>query len=207
LQQEAVLGLVVMIAGLAIFIGAHWFVTQRPSRARLIARIGEGAYKGLFSLASIAGIVLIAFGFGYYRSTGWIDIWEPPHWTRYVADVLMWIAFVCAVAAYIPGNIKLRLKHPLLVAVKLWAVAHLAANGDLGSIILFAAILGWAVYDRISLKYRVNEKPAFAPFPPGGTTNDAVAVVIGTIIFLAFGYVFHPLWIGVPVFGTPALGT
>jgi uncharacterized membrane protein len=200
-------GLVVMIAGLAIFIGAHLFVTQRTARARLIARTGEGAYKGLFSLVSIAGIVLIVFGFGYYRSTGWIDVWEPPHWTRYAADVLMWIAFVCAVAAYIPGNIKLRLGHPLVVAVILWAVAHLATNGDLGSIILFAAVLGWAAWDRVSLAYRVNEKPAFAAFPPGGTTNDAVAVVIGTIIFLAFGYVFHPLWIGVPVFGTPALGT
>jgi uncharacterized membrane protein len=201
------LGLIIMIAGLAVFIGAHVFVTRREARGRMIARVGELPYKAGFSIAAIAGVVLIAFGFGYYRDTGWIDIWHPPHWTRYVADVLMWIAFVCAVGAYIPGNIKLRLKHPLLVALKLWALAHLIANGDLGSIILFAAILAWAAYDRVSLRYRADTAPTLAAFTPGGTTNDAVAVVIGTIIFLAFGYVFHPLWIGVPVFGTPALGT
>jgi len=201
------LGLVAMIAGLAIFIGAHVFVTQRAARARVIARIGEGPYKGIFSLVSIVGIALIVFGFGYYRDTGWIDVWEPPRWTRYPAAVLMWIAFVCAVAAYVPGNIKLQLRHPLLAAVSLWAVAHLIANGDLGSIILFAAFLAWAGWDRFSLRHRTDETQGFTAFPPGGASNDAVAVVIGTVIFLAFGYVFHPLWIGVPVFGTPALGT
>ena len=93
----------------------------------------------------------------------------------------------------------------MLVSVKLWALAHLITNGDLGSILLFGAILAWAVYDRISLKTR-PEGGIPSIVAPGGK-NDAVAILIGTIIFLAFGYVFHPLWIGVPVFGTPALGT
>lgn len=200
------MGFAVLVAGLAVFIGAHAFVTQRDARAALIARIGVLPYKGGFSLVAIIGVALIAYGFARYRTDGWIDVWQPPHWTHYIADVLMWIAFVCAAAAYIPGNIKRRLKHPLLVAVKTWALAHLIVNGDLGSIVLFGAILAWAVYDRISLKRRMSLAPdtaGFSAFPPGGTTNDAVAVVFGTVIFMAFGYVFHPLWIGVPVFGTP----
>ena len=107
-------------------------------------------------------------------------------------------------AAYIPGNIKRVLKHPMLVGVKTWAFAHLCANGDLGGIILFGSVLAWAVYDRITLKRR---KDAGAPpIPVGGTKNDIIAIVIGTIIYLALGFVFHPVVIGVPAFGTPALG-
>lgn len=199
------MGFAILIAGLALFIGPHVFVTRRDARARVIARIGAMPYRGVFSLVAIAGFVLICIGFSRYRADGWIDVWNPPAWTRYVAIVLVWFAFVCAVAAYIPGGIKRRLKHPLLVAVKLWAVAHLISNGDLGGMVLFGAILAWAVYDRISLKSR-NE-PEIPPIVAYNRANDLIAVLIGTIIFLAFGYVFHPLWIGVPVFGTPALGT
>jgi uncharacterized membrane protein len=203
------LGLPLLIAGLALFIVLHVFVTQREARARVIARMGEGPYKGVFSLLAVIALVLIAFGYSRYRANGWIDIWDPPWWTRYVATPLMWLAFICVTAAYFPGRIKSTLKHPMLVGVKLWALAHLIANGDLGSIILFGSILLWSGYDRYSLKHRAAaEIPSFTP-PISGSTraNDLVAVVIGTIIFLAFGYVFHPLWIGVPVFGTPALGT
>lgn len=199
------MGLLILIAGIAVFVGVHVFITRREARARLIERIGEPAYKIGFSLVSVVGLALIAFGFARYRGTGWIDVWSPPRWTHYVAIVLVWLAFVSVAAAYIPGAIKSRLKHPLLVGVKLWALAHLITNGDLGSILLFGGILAWAVFDRISLKTR--SEPGIPPIIASGRSNDAVAVLIGTIIFLAFGYVFHPLWIGVPVFGTPALGT
>jgi uncharacterized membrane protein len=93
----------------------------------------------------------------------------------------------------------------MLVGIKLWALAHLIANGDLGSIILFGAVLAWAVYDRITLKRRAD--PGGLELRQGGWKNDALAVLVGTIIFLAFGYVFHPLWIGVPVMGRTTLGT
>lgn len=203
------MGFVILIAGLVLFIALHAFVAQRAARARLIARIGETPYKALFSLLAIIALVLIAFGYVRYRATGWIDVWEPPLWTRYIAAPLMWLAFVCITAAYFHGRIKNVLKHPLLVGVKLWAVAHLAANGDLGSILLFGAILLWAGYDRYTLKTRpASEIPSVGnPISGSAGSNDLVAVLIGTIIFLAFGYVFHPLWIGTPVFGTPALGT
>jgi uncharacterized membrane protein len=116
----------------------------------------------------------------------------------------MWVSIILVTAAYIPGDIKRTLKHPMLAGVKLWAVGHLLANGDLGSIILFGSILAWAVYDRITLKRRSD--PGAPPIPIGGRKNDWIAIVVGTVLYLALGLVFHPLVIGVPAFGTPALG-
>ena len=101
------------------------------------------------------------------------------------------------------GTRELLTEHPFLVGVKLWAFAHLVSNGDLGSIILFGAILAWAVFDRISLKHRAD--PGGPPIPVGGRRNDIIAVVGGTILYLALGFLFHPLVIGVPAFGTRAL--
>jgi uncharacterized membrane protein len=193
------MGLIIMIAGLAVFIGSHVFVTMRPRRAAVITRIGEGAYKGLFSLVSIAGILLIAWGFARYRAAGYIDVWSPPPWTRHVTVLLVWPAIIAMVAAYIPGEIKKTLKHPMLVGVKLWAAAHLISNGDLGSIILFGSILGWAVFDRITLKHRTD--PGGSPIPVGGRFNDVLAVIVGTALYFALGFLFHPWVIGVPVFG------
>jgi uncharacterized membrane protein len=204
-EAVEIMGLAILILGLAVFIGAHVFVSMRGERAALIARIGLGPYKGLFSLVSLVGLVLIVVGFGQYRATGWIDVWDPPAWTRHVALPLVWLAFICVIAAYVQGNIKRVLKHPMLVGVKLWALAHLIANGDLGSIVLFGSILAWAVYDRITVKHRTDQ--GGLPQYDGGWKNDAVAFVVGSIIFFAFGYVFHPLWIGVPVFGRTTLGT
>jgi len=198
------MGLAVMILGLAVFIGGHAFVTRRGARAALIARIGEWPYKALLSLAALLGVVLIAWGFGSYRASGYIEVWAPPFWTRHVTVALVWPAIIFVTTAYIPGNLKRVLKHPMLVGIKLWAFAHLISNGDLGSIILFGSILAWAVFDRISLKSRSD---AGAPkIPVGGLRNDILAVVVGTILYLALGLVFHPLFIGVPAFGTPAWG-
>ncbi len=136
-------------------------------------------------------------GYKAYRAAGYIDVWTPPTGMRHLTILLMWPAMICLVAAYVPGEIKRRLKHPMLVAVKIWALAHLLSNGDLGSIILFGSFLGWAVYDRISVKRRVDANgPAVTP---GGRRNDVVAVVAGTILWVLFMFVLHPLLIGVPV--------
>jgi len=197
-------GLAVEILGLVIFLGAHVFVTMRDRRAAAVARMGEWPYRSLFSLVSIIGILLIAYGFAAYRAAGVITVWHPPAWTRHIVVALMWPASIMVAAAYIPGNIKRVLKHPLLVGVKTWAFAHLCANGDLGGMILFGSVLAWAVYDRITLKRRTDlGAPAI---PIGGTRNDIIAIVVGTIIYLALGFVFHPIVVGVPAFGTPALG-
>ena len=198
------MGLAVEILGLVLFLGAHVFVTMRERRDALIKAIGAGPYRGLFSLVSLVGIVLIGYGFAWYRSTCLIPVWSPPPWTRHIVELLMWPASILFVAAYIPGNIKRAVGHPMLVGVKTWAAAHLAANGDLGGIILFGAVLLWAGYDRATLKRRSD--PGAPPIPVGGARNDIAAVVVGTIVYVALGLVFHPVVIGVPAFATPALG-
>jgi len=192
-------GLFILVLGLAVFIGVHLVTTQRELRARLVGRLGEGGYKGLYSLAAAIGLALIVYGFALYRATGWIDVWYPPHWTRHVSALLMLFAAVSLVAAYIRGNIKRTLKHPMLVAVKLWALAHLVSNGDLGSILLFGGLLAWAVVDRISLKRRGD--PDGPPIPTRGLANDAAAVVVGLALYAGLAFWFHPHIIGVPVFG------
>jgi uncharacterized membrane protein len=197
------MGLAVEIIGLVIFLGAHVFVTMRGERAKLVAKIGEWPYRGLFSLVSILGIALIAYGFASYRAAGMVTLWNPPAWTRHIVVALMWPASIMVAAAYIRGNIARVLKHPLLVAVKTWAFAHLCANGDLGGVILFASVLAWAVFDRITLKRRAD--PGAPPIPAGGGKNDLIAIIVGTIIYLALGFVFHPVVIGVPAF-MPASG-
>jgi uncharacterized membrane protein len=194
-----------MIVGLALFLGAHTLTTQRELRARFVASMGEGGYKIGYALVSIAGLALIVWGFAHYRATGMIDVWEgacPPivlKILKHITVALMLPAVIMVVASYIRGRIYTVLKHPMLAGVKLWAVAHLLANGDLGSIILFGSFLGWAVFDRISLKRRTDS--GGPPIPVGGVGNDLIAVAVGFIAYLALAFAFHPVVIGVPVMG------
>lgn len=193
------MGLLVMILGLALFFAAHVFTTKRDARAQAIARVGEGTYKILYSLASLAGLALIIWGFAHYRATGWIDVWYPPKALKHITLALMLPAVILVVASYLRGCIYATLKHPMLAGIKLWAAAHLLANGDLGSIILFGSFLGWAVYDRITLKRRTDG--GGPSIPVGGVTNDLIAVVVGIVAYLALAFAFHPVVIGVPVMG------
>jgi uncharacterized membrane protein len=193
------MGLTIMILGLAIFLGVHLFTIMRGQRAALVARLGDNGYKGLYSLLSLIGLVLIVYGFARYRQGEWIDIWFPPVWTKHLAALLVLFAFIMLVASYSRGHIYTTLKHPMLAAVKLWALAHLMANGDLGSIILFGSILAWAVIDRISLKRRSD--PGAPPIPVGGMRNDVIAIFGGVVLYAVFGLWFHPYVIGIPVFG------
>ena len=193
------MGLLVMILGLALFLGVHTITTQRGLRARAIVSLGEGGYKIGYALASIAGLALIVWGFAEYRATGWIDVWYPLTALKHVTLALMLPAVILVVASYIRGRIYTMLKHPMLAGVKLWAVAHLLANGDLGSIILFGSFLGWAVFDRISLKRRADA--GAPPIPVGGAGNDLIAVAVGFVAYLALAFAFHPVVIGVPVIG------
>ena len=193
------MGLTVMILGLVLFLGAHTLTTRRGARAALIGAMGEGGYKIAYSLVSIAGIALIAYGFSRYRAESWIDVWYPPTAFKHITVALMLPAVILVVASYLRGKIYTAVKHPMLTGVKLWAAAHLLANGDLGSIILFGSVLAWAVYDRISLKSRSDA--GAPPIPVGGVGNDVLAVVIGVIAYVALAFAFHPVVIGVPVIG------
>jgi uncharacterized membrane protein len=193
------MGLLVMILGLILFLGVHALTTQRDLRARFVASMGEGGYKIFYSLASLAGLALIVWGFAEYRATGWIDVWNPPKAFKHITAVLMLPAVILVVASYIRGRIYTTLKHPMLAGVKLWAAAHLLANGDLGSIILFGSFLAWAVFDRISLKHRADA--GAPPIPVGGPVNDLIAIAVGVVAYLALAFAFHPVVIGVPVVG------
>jgi uncharacterized membrane protein len=188
-----------LVLGLVLFLGTHAFSMARANRAAAVARIGEGPYKGLYSLLSLAGIVLISIGYGQYRAGGYIPVWDPPVWTRHLALLLVLVAFICFVAAYLPGHIKARLKHPMLAGVKIWALAHLLANGDLGSILLFGSFLVWGVAARISVKRRDVAAQHGGTAAPAGIRNDLLAVAIGTAVYAAFVFWLHPWLIGVPV--------
>ena len=188
--------MLLLIVGLAVFIGVHVVTTMRDRRARLIARFGEGPYKIGYSVLSLLGLVLIVLG---WRAAPFVPIWEPPVAMRHIAMPLVWIAFVCVTAAYVPsGFIKARLRHPMLVGVKVWALAHLLANGDLAAMLLFGSLLAFAVYDRIAVKRRARIEPA-QPIAPPRWHNDLIAVAVGTVLFLGFAVYVHPNVIGVPV--------
>jgi uncharacterized membrane protein len=193
-------GLLVMILGLVLFLGAHTLTTRRELRSDIIATTGESGYKIGYALVSLAGLALIVWGFAHYRATEWRPIWTPPTFLKHLNVALMLPAVILVVAAYLRGRIYTTVKHPMLAGVKLWAFGHLLANGDLGGIILFGSFLAWAVYDRISLKRRADA--GSPPIPVGGATNDLIAIVVGIIVYLALAFAFHPVVIGVPVMGS-----
>jgi uncharacterized membrane protein len=167
----------------------------------LIASAGEGGYKIGYALVSAVGLALIVWGFAQYRANemSGLVLWTSPRALKHLTEALMLPAVILVVAAYIRGRIYTAVKHPMLSGVKLWAAAHLLANGDLGGIILFGSFLTWAVFDRISLKRRADA--GGPPIPVGGLGNDAIAVVVGIVAYLALGFAFHPVVIGIPVFG------
>jgi uncharacterized membrane protein len=184
-----------LVVGLVLFLGIHTFTTLREQRAALIGRLGEGPYKGLYSAVSTVGLVLIVWGFARYRDTAYLQLWAPPAWLHPVVLVLMWFSFVALAAAYSPaGWIKGALRHPMLVGIKSWALAHLLANGDLGALLLFGAFLAWAVYDRIAVKRRGDQGAPRAGFGMG----DAIALVVGSIAFAAMFWL-HPILFGVSI--------
>lgn len=185
----------ILILGLVLFLGIHTLTTLRPARAAIIGRLGEGPYKGLYSLVSAIGLVLIVWGFSRYRTDGYIQLWNPPFAIFHpIALVLLWFAFVALVSAYAPpSRIKSILRHPMLVAVKAWALSHLLVNGDLGSMLLFGGLLIWAVYDRIAVKRRGDS--GAAPVTRFGR-NDAIVIAIGTVAYVAMIWL-HDSLIGV----------
>jgi uncharacterized membrane protein len=187
----------VLVLGIVVFLGAHTFTTQREARAAVIRRLGLGGYKIGYSLVSLIGFALIVWGFSRYRSEGLIPLWYPPIWARHITITLMWFAFVALVCMGPPRPSRLRgwLRHPMLVAIKIWALAHLLANGDLGGMLLFGSFLAWAVYDRIAVKRRGDPGAARVS---AFTRADATALIFGTIAYVAMIFL-HPWLIGVSV--------
>lgn len=173
-----------LIAGLILFLGSHSVsIFARGARDSLAARLGEWPWKGLYSVIAIAGFVLLVKGYAAARLDP-VVLYDPPTWLRHVALVLMLPAFPMALAAYLPGRIRTTLKHPLLAATKLWATAHLLANGTLADVLLFGGFLAWAVVDRISLKRRTGTRAL--PAAPPSKLNDAIAVIAGLALYAWF---------------------
>src|ERR1700676_4928062 len=171
-----------LIVGLIVFLGVHSIAIVAPdARGRLLARFGEGPWKGAYALVSLAGAVMIVYGFGLTRQSP-VVLYTPPSWMRHVTFLFMLPVFPLFIAAYFPGRIKTAMKHPMLVAVKCWAFAHLLANGLLADVLLFGGFLAWAVIERISLKRR----PQAIRTAPVGRFNDLIAVVLGLALYAFF---------------------
>jgi uncharacterized membrane protein len=189
-----------LIAGLVLFLSVHSVaIVSASMRATVINRMGEPAWKGLYSLVSLLGFVLICYGFGVARQTPMM-LYAPPAWLRHVALIVMLPVFPLLLAAYLPGRIKTAAKHPMLAAVKLWAFAHLLANGNLADVLLFGGFLVWAVMDRISMQRR--SVPQVLRTAPPGPWNDVIAVVLGLAI-----YVLIVGWAHARLFGMPLIVT
>ncbi|WP_108659733.1 NnrU family protein [Acuticoccus kandeliae] len=187
----------VMIAGLILFLGVHSLQIAAPVRAAAMAQLGPRGYRAAYTVLALIGFVLIVVGYGSWRFNGAPLLYQPPVWGRHLALLLMWFAFIALAAANAPGHIKMILKHPMLVSVKIWALAHLLANGDAATVTLCLAFLAWAVVDRISVKRR--EKAGLL-VPMTATPRwraDAIAVLIGTIVYILFVWKLHLWLIGV----------
>jgi len=190
--------MMVLIVGLILFLGVHLVPTQPELRDGLKERIGEGPYKILFSLLSLAGLVVIVLGFHKLQIHPGKNpiLWEPPVWTRHIAVGLMLPAMILIVASLIPSRIRTATRHPMLIAIKIWALAHLLANGDLGALLLFGSFLAFAVYDRISVKKRGAAGPLGAA-APANALNDVLVIVVGLALYAWILLVGHQWLIGV----------
>ncbi|WP_417547945.1 NnrU family protein [Marinobacter segnicrescens] len=184
----------ILVLGLIIFLGIHSLsIVNEPLRNRMVQSMGEGAFKGIYSVIALVGLVLIFWGYGAARLDP-VLLYSPPAWLRHLAMLLLVPVFPLLFAAYFPGRISRTLKHPMLVAVKLWAVAHLLANGMAHDVLLFGAFLAWAVVDRISLKRRTARD---IPTLPAQPFNDLIALVGGLAVYVLFVVWAHQWLIGV----------
>ncbi len=189
-----------LIAGLVLFLGVHSVrIFADDWRNALIAKLGAGPWKGLYSLVSLAGFVLIVMGYGAARATP-VDLWMPPRWTAHPTSLLTLIAFILLAAAYVKGNhIKAAIGHPMVAGVKIWAFAHLLSNGRLADVVLFGAFLVWAVLDFRSSRQR--DKRSGTRYPAGSGARTAITVVAGVVAWAVFAFVLHAMWIGVKPLG------
>jgi uncharacterized membrane protein len=188
-----------LIGGLLLFFAVHLVPTRPELRARVVGSIGSGPYMGLFALVSLGALVLIVLGYGQMQglARGNPQVWVPPSWTRHVAMLLMLPALILLVAAYVPSRIRSAVRHPMLAGVKLWAFAHLLANGDLASVLLFGSFLAYGVYDRISVRHRLAPGPLGTA--SGGAVQGAIAIAGGLALYVVLLLWGHRWLTGVPL--------
>ena len=192
--------MIYLVAGLLLFLGIHSVrIFADDWRTARIAGMGASAWKGLYSAASIIGFVLIVYGYGLSRQAP-VDLWMPPLWTRHITALLTLPIFILLAAAYVPGTyIKAKLKHPMMLSVKLWAIAHLLSNGRLGDVLLFGGFLLWAVLAFSAARRRDRQQGL--SYPAVGASRDFMVMAIGLVAWLVFAFYLHGVLIGVRPFG------
>ena len=194
------MGLTYLIAGLVLFLGVHSTrVFANDWRSKTLARIGEKPFKSIYALVSIAGFVLLVWGYGQARQQG-VMLWNPPTGMRHLAALLTLVAFVLLAAAYVPSNqIKAKLHHPMVLGTKIWALAHLLANGSLADTVLFGSFLVWSVLLFAASRRRDRrEQTVYAAGTAGAT---AITVVVGVVAWAVFAFWLHRVLFGVSPFG------
>ena len=189
-----------MILGLVLFLGVHSIrIFADQWRSAQIARLGPHKWKGLYAAVSLAGFVLLIWGYGLARAQP-VVLYSPALWTRHLAAPLTLLAFILIAAAYVPGTrIKARIGHPMVAGVKAWALAHLLANGNLADVVLFGSFLVWAIADFIASRRR--DRVAGTVYATGPVMRDVSAIVIGLVAWAVFAFWLHGPLIGVRPFG------
>jgi len=195
------MAMLTLIAGLILFLGVHSVrIFADDWRTRQQQKWGADAWRAVYAVLSLAGLVLVIYGFGLVRNAP-VVVWIPPVGMRHAASLLTLLAFILLAAAYVPGNaIKARVHHPMVAGVKLWAVAHLMANGNLGHLVLFGSFLAWAVLDFISARQRDRRNPP-ATRPVTTLSATLITVVVGVVGWLVFAFWLHGLLMGIKPFG------
>ena len=192
--------MIILLAGLALFLGSHSLrIVAEGWRSRAIDSHGEKPYKGVYSIVSLLGFALIIWGYTQARQNP-IQLWTPPRGMNHLAALLMVFSFILLVAAYVPRNsIKAKLHHPMVLGVKVWALAHLLANGTLADVVLFGAFLVWAVFDFRAARQR--DQAGNVQYAAGTAKGTGIAVVVGLVAYAVFAVYLHGLLIGVRPFG------
>ena len=186
--------MLLMILGLVVFLGIHSVSIFCPSwRDGMVTKLGEWPWKIIYSVVSLAGMVMIAKGYGLARLDP-VYLYFPPQWLKHTSLLLLLFVFPLVFATYLPGRIKAVVKHPMLLATKIWALGHLLANGTLADVVLFGSFILWAGVDRMSMKQR---EPRAIPTAPPSKANDLIAVVGGVAVYVVFVLWLHQWLIGV----------
>jgi uncharacterized membrane protein len=192
--------MLILVAGLFVFLGVHSLrIVADGWRSRQVERLGEGLWKGVYSVVSIVGFVLMVWGFGEARQHP-VVLYSPPVWLRHANALFTLLAFVLLAGSYVPRNhIKAAVGHPMIAAVKVWAFGHLLATGMLHDVVLFGAFGIWAIVD-FAVSRRRDRRNGVA-YPAGSLLGDVLVVAIGAATWAGFAFWLHTRWIGVAPFG------
>lgn len=186
----------ILVLGLILFLALHSLrIFAEDWRGRMVARVGEKPWKGIISVLSLASFILIIVGYGAARQAP-LALWQPPFWMSHLVSALMLPASILLLAAYVPANgIRARLGHPMILSVKIWALSHLLANGNLADVALFGSFLVWSVLSFRAA--RMRDRRDGTRRPPGRLLQTLITMVFGALIWAWFVLQGHAWLIGV----------